>query len=324
MKSSIKLFLVERTVWIVAIIGYLAFAIAIPEVFLKLTAIDFVIRSGASIGIVALAIAICLISGSIDNSVPAIAGFAGVFVTLFVSKWFPGTPWIALVILALVIGALLGALNGFLIKKIRIHSFLITLATYIVFIGARKLLYEGAERMPSEMINRLGGGEITPGISYSTVILILLVILSWIFLNRTVTGVHIYAVGGNPRASALMGINVDSIRFRVHLLAGILAGLSGLLYVGYNRATTPEMLDFNLFDAFAMAIFGGIALSGGRGRIEDVFAAMFFISTLTLGMSIAGINVYLRQTVVGCFILIGIIVNALREKIRDRILMQLG
>jgi len=323
MKFSVKLFLIERAVWIVAIVGYLTFAIAIPKVFLKPTGLDFAIRSGAPIGIVALAISICLISGSIDNSVPAIAGFAGVFVTLFASKWVPGTPWIFLIILALLIGALLGALNGFLIRRVRIHSFLITLATYIVFIGARKLLYEGAERMPSEAINLLGGGEMIPGISYSTVIVILLVVLLWIFLNKTVTGVRIYAVGGNPRASALMGIDVDDIRFKAHLLAGILAGLSGLLYVGYNRATTPEMLDFNLFDAFAMAIFGGVALTGGTGRIEDVFAAMFFISTLTLGMSIVGINVYLRQTVVGCLILIGIIANALRGKIRDKILIQL-
>lgn len=323
MSLSVRLFLVERIVWIVAIAGYLVFAIAMPKVFMKPTSVDFVIRSGASVGIVALAVAICLISGSIDNSIPAIAGFAGVFVTLFASKWAPGTHWIFLIILALLIGALLGAVNGFLIKKIKIHSFLITLTTYIVLIGARKLLYEGAERMPSEAINLIGGGEIITGVSYSTAIIIIVAVLSWILLNRTVTGVWSYAVGGNPRASAMMGINVDNVRFKVHLLAGVLAGLSGLLYVGYNRATTPEMLDFNLFDAFAMAVFGGVALTGGRGRIEDVFAAIFFISTLTLGMALVGINVYLRQTVVGCFILIGIIVNALREKIRDKILIQL-
>lgn len=324
MSSSLTLFLIERTVWLITIAGFILFAAIMPEVFLNLTAIDFVIRSGVSVGLVSLGIAVCLIAGSIDNSVPAIAGFVGVFTTLFVSKWFPGTPWPILVLLALLVGGAFGALNGFLLRTIRIHSFLITLATYIVLIGARKLLYEGAERMPSWEINMLGGGQIIPGLSYSTIIFIVIVALLWIFLNRTVTGMRIYAVGGNPRASALMGVDVDGIRFRAHLIAGILAGLSGLLYVGYNKATTPEMLDFNLFDAFAMAIFGGIALTGGRGRIEDVFAAMFFISTLVLGMSIMGINVYLRQTVVGSFILIGIILNATRERIRDKILMQMA
>jgi ribose/xylose/arabinose/galactoside ABC-type transport system permease subunit len=227
-------------------------------------------------------------------------------------------------LLALLVGAGLGALNGFLITKIRIHSFLITLATYIVFIGARKLLYEGAERMPDKVINMLGGGQVVPGISYSTIIFIAVVAVLWAFLNMTVTGMRIYAVGGNPRASALMGVVVDDIRFRAHFIAGMLAGLSGILYVGYNEATTPAMLDFNLFDGFAMAIFGGVALTGGRGRIEDVFASMFFLSTLTLAMTIIGINVYLRQTVVGVFILIGIILNMVREKIRDRILMQMA
>ncbi|MEM0241397.1 MAG: ABC transporter permease [Candidatus Nezhaarchaeales archaeon] len=324
MRSSISLFLVERTVWLIAMTGYIIFAMIIPRVFLDLNAIDFVIRSGVPIGLVALGIGICLIAGSIDNSVPAIAGFTGVFITLFASKWFPGTPWPILVALALLVGGLLGAFNGFLVRTIRIHSFLVTLATYVMLIGVRKLLYEGAERMPCEVINLLGGGRMIPGLSYSTVIFIIVVVLLWIFLNRTVTGMRIYAVGGNPRASALMGVNVDDIKFRAHLLAGILAGLSGMLYVGYNMATTPAMLDFDLFEAFAIAIFGGIALTGGRGRIEDIFAAMFFISTLVLAMSIVGINVYLRQTVIGIFILIGIIMNIAREKIRDRILMKMA
>ncbi|MCL7394176.1 MAG: ABC transporter permease [Thaumarchaeota archaeon] len=324
MRSSISLFLVERTVWLIAIAGFLIFAAIMPRVFLDLGAIDFVIRSGVSIGLVALGIGICLIAGLIDNSVPAIAGFAGVFTTLFASKWFPGTPWPILLLLAILVGAGLGALNGLLIRKIKIHSFLITLTTYIVFIGARKLLYEGAERMPDKVINMIGGGQIIPGISYSTVIFIVVVAVLWVFMNMTITGMRLYAVGGNPRASALMGVDVDGIRFRAHLIAGILAGLSGILYVGYNEATTPAMLDFNLFDGFAMAIFGGVALTGGRGRIEDIFASMFFLSTLTLAMTIAGINVYLRQTVVGVFILIGIVLNMVREKIRDRILMQMA
>lgn len=324
MKPTVKLFMIERMVWFIAAIGYIVFMLTIPKVFLSLTAIDFIIRSVASVGIIALATAICLIAGSIDVSVPAIAGFTGVFITLFTSRWFPGAPDILIIILALLIGGFLGAINGYLVKKIRIHSFLITLATYIVFMGARKVLYEGAERMPSGLINMIGGDQIISGLSYSTVIVILLIPLLWFFLNRTVLGMRIYAIGGNPRASALMGVDVDGVRFRVHIIAGILAGLSGLLYVGYNRATTPEMLDFYVFEAFAMAIFGGIALEGGRGRLEDVLAAMFFISTLTLGMSIVGINVYLRQTVIGAFILIGIIVNTFRERIRAKILMQLA
>jgi len=324
MRSSISLFLVERTVWLIAIAGFIIFAAILPRVFLDLGAIDFVIRSGVSVGLVALGIGVCLIAGSIDNSIPAIAGFAGVFATLFASRWFPGAPWPIILLLAILIGAGLGALNGFLTRKIRIHSFLITLATYIVFIGARKLLYEGAERMPDKAINMIGGGQIIPGISYSTVLFISVVAALWVFMNMTVTGMRIYAVGGNPRASALMGVDVDDIRFRAHVIAGILAGLSGILYVGYNGATTPAMLDFNLFDGFAMAIFGGVALTGGRGRIEDIFASMFFLSTLTLAMTIIGINVYLRQTVVGVFILIGIILNMVRERIRDRILMQMA
>ena len=325
---KVKLLAVERLIWFIAVAGYLVFMFLLPRIFLDPANFDFIVRSGVSVGIIALAEAICLISGSIDVSITAIAGFAGVLIVTLRMAFFPGMEpslefQLLMIVLAFIVGAVLGALNGLLVKKVRIHPFLITLSTYIVFMGARKLLYEGSERVYSGIINIIGGGQIVRGVSYSLIIVLITMAILWVFLNYTVTGMRIYAIGGNPRSSALMGINVGNLRFLVHTLAGVLAGLSGLLFIGYNRATTPEMLDLNVFDAFAMAILGGIALEGGRGRIEDVFAGIFFISTLTIAMSVMGINVYLRQTVVGIFILAGVMINSLREKIRDRILAQI-
>ncbi|KXA99203.1 hypothetical protein AKJ41_05800, partial [candidate division MSBL1 archaeon SCGC-AAA259O05] len=104
-------------------------------------------------------------------------------------------------------------------------------------------------------------------------------------------------------------------------LGGVLGGLGGLLWVGRQGAYYPSMLGFNtIFMIFAMAVFGGISLRGGRGNIEDVVAGIFFIGTLFTGLSFLDVGVYLRYAIVGSFIIAGVIINSARFEIRDRLL----
>lgn len=320
---KIELLILERFVWILATIGYLVFVFLMFRIFIDISTIDFIFRAEAAVGILALAEAICLIAGTIDVSIHTIAGFVGVFILILGQSLLPGTPAELLIIIAPILGLVLGALNGYLVKRIRINSFLITLATGIVFQGIRRLMYEGSIQVENPLLLIPGGGFISKGLSYSLLIIIATTGLLWLILNRTVTGVRIYAIGGGPRASELMGIKVGDVRFLVHMIAGALAGISGLLFIGHNRATTPDMLDLRIFEVFAMAIFGGIALEGGRGRIEDVVAGVFFIGTIYVGMTLMGINVYLRDTVIGGFFLAGILINTLRQRLIDRITIRI-
>jgi len=312
---KVQLFLLGRWVWIIAIVVFISFFGS------SITDLIRIFRMYAAYGVLAIAVGISLLCGSTDASSPAIGGFAGVFVVEFGEIWFPGAPPILLLLLPLIVGAAVGAINGLIVSRTGVHSFFVTLATFLIFIGGRKLIREGTLWVRHSDSLLLLGREIIGGLDFSIALLLLMMFLAWLLLNYTRIGVRLYAIGGDATSARLMGINVENMRLFVHTLVGAMAALSGLIYVGDVGATSPEMMDLWLFWIFAMVIFGGIALGGGRGNIENVIAGMFFISSLDIGARGLGIPVHLIHFIIGALILLGIIVNLIVDKLRDRLLM---
>ena len=312
---KVQLFLLERWVWIIAIVVFISFF------GLSITDLIRIFWMYAGYGVLAIAVGISLLSGSTDASSPAIGGLAGVFVVEFGEIWFPGAPPILLLLLPLIVGAAVGAINGLIVSRTGVHSFFVTLATFLIFIGGRKLIREGTLWIKHSDTLLLPRREIIGGFDFSIAFLLLMVFLAWLLLNHTKIGVRMYAIGGDATSARMMGVNVENMRLLVHTLAGMIAGLSGLIYIGDVGATSPEMMDLWLFWIFAMVIFGGIALGGGRGNIENIIAGMFFIGTLDIGARGLGIPVHWIHFIIGTLILIGIIVNSIIDKLRDRLLM---
>jgi len=312
---KVQLFLLERWVWIIAIVVFISFF------GLSITDLIRIFWMYAGYGVLAIAVGISLLSGSTDASSPAIGGLAAVFVVEFGEIWFPGAPPILLLLLPLIVGAAVGAVNGLIISRTGVHSFFVTLATFLIFIGGRKLIREGTLWIKHSDTLLLPRREIIGGFDFSIAFLLLMVFLAWLLLNHTKIGVRMYAIGGDATSARMMGVNVENMRLLVHTLAGMIAGLSGLIYIGDVGATSPEMMDLWLFWIFAMVIFGGIALGGGRGNIENIIAGMFFIGTLDIGARGLGIPVHWIHFIIGTLILIGIIVNSIIDKLRDRLLM---
>jgi len=313
--------MLERLVWLIAIVGYTLFIFLSPGLFSDLSMTVEIFRIYAGYGVLAIAAGICLLSGSMDLSLPAIGGLAGVFVVEFGEIWFPGAPDILLLLLPLIVGAAIGAINGLIISRAGVHSFFVTLATSLIIIGVRKAIRPGTLWIKHSDILLLPGRGIIWGFNFSIAFLLLMVFLAWLFLNHTKIGVRMYAIGGDATSARMMGVNVENMRLLVHTLAGMIAGLSGLIFIGDVGATSPAMMDLWLFWIFAMAIFGGIAIEGGRGNIENVIAGIFFIGTVDIGARLLGIMVHLVHLVIGILILIGVIVNSIRVKMRDRLLM---
>jgi len=319
---KIQLFMLDRFMWIVAIAGYVLFIFLSPELFFNFSIVVDIVRVYAGYGVLAIAMGICLLSGSIDLSLPAIGGFVGVFVVEFGEVWFPDAPGILLFLLPLIIGAAFGAINGLIISKTGVHSFFVTLATTFLFIGARKAIRPGTLWITHNQILLLAGKKIMGQVSLSIVFLLAIVILIWLILNHTKLGVRMYAIGGKADAARLMGINVGKVRLLVHTIAGTFAGLGGLIFIGDVGATSPYMMDEWLVWIFAMVILGGIAIQGGRGNIENIIAGMFFIGTVDMGAHMLGITPVARvHFTIGILILIGIAMDSIIVKLKDRLLM---
>ena len=319
---KVQLFMLERFAWIIAIVGYTLFIFLSPGLFFDVSMVVDIFRVYAGYGVLAIATGICLLSGSMDLSLPAIGGFAGAFIVEFGEIWFPGAPSILLFLLPLIVGATIGAINGLIISRTGVHSFFVTLATSFLFIGMRKAIRPGTLWITHSDILLFPGRKIIGEFSFSIVFLLLIVILTWLILNHTRTGVRMYAIGGGADAARMMGIHVGNMRLLVHTLAGMIAGLSGLIFIGDVGATSPYMMDEWLFWIFAMAILGGIAIGGGRGNIENVIAGMFFIGTVDMGAHMLGITPVARvHLTIGILILIGIIMDSIIVKMKDRLLM---
>jgi len=320
--KKIQLFMLDRFIWITAIVGYTLFIILSPDLFFNFSMVVEIFRVYVGYGILAIAMGMCLLSGSMDLSLPAIGGLAGVFIVEFGENWYPGAPSVLLFLLPLIIGTVLGSLNGLVISRTEVHSFFVTLATSFLFIGARKAIRPGTLWITKSNILLLPGRKIIGELSFSIAFLVLIIITIWLILNHTRIGMRMYAIGGNADAARMMGINIGNMRLLVHTLAGLIAGFSGFIFVGDVGATSPYMMDEWLFWIFAMIILGGIAIGGGRGNIENVIAGMFFIGTVDMGAHMLGITPVARvHLAIGILILLGIIMDSIVVKVKDRLLM---
>ncbi|MFW6386301.1 MAG: ABC transporter permease [Candidatus Hadarchaeota archaeon] len=321
--KDIQILAAERLVWIIVFMSYAFFIFLNPGLFLNPFRIFKILDNRAAVGVIAVAQGLCLLSGSMDLSLPGIGGMAGATV-IAVGSYIGFTGWagVLLIFLPIILGALLGFFNGFVITKSGIHPFLITLASLLMFQGARQRIWYEGKGIFSGPVVFPGGGTIFGEIPFSVVLLVGITMALWVLLRWTNIGVRIYAIGENVKASELMGIDSGYNILFVHVMAGAISGLGGLLYLGNNMGYEPLMLEGTIFMVFAMAVIGGISLQGGRGNIEDVIAGVLFIGIVYVGLNMGlNINPHVIDMIIGIFIILGVIINSFRLDLRDRLLM---
>jgi len=244
-------------------------------------------------GLVAMAETIVMISGGLDVSVSAIVGLASVAAALVVR----GTgSWVLGVMGGLAMGLAAGALNGGLITKGRMNPVITTLATISVFSGFAYLITQGqAVGVSNDTFNAIGNGRVA-GIPIPVMILVLVAAVLIIFLARTDIGRSIYAMGGNPVAARLAGINLNRYKMGIYLLSGLVCGLAAVISTGRTNSGIPTTTQTDLnFQAITAAVLGGTALAGGKGTIVGTLLGVVIIGTLNNGMIILGVPVFYQM-----------------------------
>jgi ribose/xylose/arabinose/galactoside ABC-type transport system permease subunit len=267
------------------------------------------------IGILAIGMSLPLIMAGIDLSVGSIVGFVGM--TVFDLSILVGLPGIVVLVVALVLGAALGALNGFLIARFRLSPFIVTLAAMAVWRGATYAI-SGRQLNPELTVRPITDpfligidasyrsvyGSAYGALPATFIYLIATGVCTWWLLARTKLGRDLYSVGGNERAAFLAGINV----FRAKIVAYTLSGLSGAvvaLILTSRLTTSPEDLGSGIeLSAIAAAVVGGVSLSGGVGGTLGPVIGAFLIGTVYIGMQLQNVTTYAQPVVAG-IILIG-------------------
>ena len=277
------------------------------------------------IGIMAVGMAVVIISGGIDLSVGAIYALAAVLSALALRHFGPGGPGAGsspLVALAICVGVglLCGLVNGGLIVGLRMHPFIITLGTMAIFRGIA-LVASGGQSIgdfPPQLQN-LVKFQIGDGLTLVPPLVMLLVMAAgWIFLSRLAAGRRVFAVGGNETAAQYSGIPVRTVKLGVYLWSGGLAGLAALLAMGYyGSASSGDGKGYEL-NVVAAAVVGGSSLSGGRGSALGAMLGALIIQLITTGIIILGIDQNYSQIITGAVVVAAVVLDKFNSWLTQR------
>jgi len=251
-----------------------------------------------------------ILTGGIDLSVGAVLAAAAMIAML--ASLIPGWGMIG-VAAALVVGALLGLINGALIAFMRLPPFIVTLGTMTSVRGLARLFGHDNTVFNSDLpFAFLGNGSVL-GVPWLVIIALATVVVSWVILRRTVLGMRIYAVGGNPEASRLAGIKVWSITLFVYGMSGLLAGLGGALSAAKLYAANGLQLGQSYeLDAIAAVILGGTSFVGGIGSIWGTLIGALIIAVLSNGLILTGVSDIWQFIIKGLVIIGAVALDRLR------------
>ena len=241
-----------------------------------------ILRLAAGVGVVSIGMTFVIIGGGIDLSVGAIVALASVWsTTVATQQMVEDTHWIAMVGVALLVGAGCGLVNGLVIAYGNVVAFITTLAMLASARGLAEIISDKKTQIiPRKGFAEFFNGELL-GVSVQIWLFALVAAVGWILLNRTTFGRRTVAVGGNPEAARLAGINVKRHTVYLYVLIGVCSGIAALMLVA--RTTTGSSTHGTLWelDAIAAVVIGGTLLTGGRGTIVGTVLGVLIFSTLT-------------------------------------------
>jgi ribose transport system permease protein len=274
-----------------------------------------VLRQAAIISIVSIGEMLIMLLGGMDVSLGALLGFSGIVaVSLMVN--FNFSPFSAC-LASMAVGGGVGLINGLLVTKVRINSVIATLGMMNV-LGGLALAYTQGKTIVGPQLDQIAfisRGYLGP-VPIPVILMFVFYFVFYIVLNKTVFGAQIYAIGNNEKASWLAGIKVDRMKILAFMLAGLLAGFSGFMQASRQGSATSSMGSEFLFPILTAVILGGISLSGGKGKIQNTMIAAIFLMTITNGMVLLGISLYIQGIVSGLILIIALSLDRLRYRQR--------
>ena len=296
-----------------ALVGLIILCIALliaTPVFLTVPNIINIGIQAAVVAIMAFGMTFVIVTSGIDLSVGSVAALSAmVSAWMFSNVGLPG--WLTLII-GLLIGLLAGAASGLAIAYGKLPAFIATLAMMSVARGLTLVISGGTPVATSGAVNHLGA-DLGP-IPVPVIMLALAGVVCWFILSRTVLGRSLYAIGGNEEAARLSGIPVRRILVAVYALAGLFAGLAGLVLAGRLSSAQPQAgLGYEL-DAIAAVVIGGASLSGGSGKASGTFIGAVLLAVIRNGLNILNVSSFWQQVVIGCVIALAVGFDVFRSK----------
>jgi len=280
--------------------------------FLTTTNLLNVVRQIAINGILAIGMTIVCLTGGIDLSVGSIVAFSGIVTAGLLRD--KNLPMIVVILLAILVGAVLGLYNGYFIAYWNAAPFVVTLSMMTIARGMTYVYCDGRpiSNLPTGFL-AIGKGSIAR-IPAPTIILIVVFVLASIMLTKLKFGRYIYAVGGNENAAMVSGINVKRIKMMVYVLSGTACGIAAIILTARVSAGLPTAGSGYELDAIAATVIGGTSLSGGRGRLWGTMVGAILLGIVNNGLDLLNVSSFYQQIVKGLIILGAILIDSKRNQ----------
>ncbi|MFO7633882.1 MAG: ABC transporter permease [Caldilinea sp.] len=335
-KTDVQQFLLRGRAFIALILVTIVFTYLVPR-FLTPANLVILSKHVAINALLAIGMTFVILTAGIDLSVGSIAGMVamiaggmireGVILPQLGIIIYPHT-WM-IIVLALILGTLAGALSGYVITRFNVAPFIATLGMLYVARGIAGLRNNGYT-FPN-LVGRpeygntgfeiLGAGNFL-GANYSIWLMVILAVVAYIVTKRTPFGRHVYAIGGNERAAELSGVRVSRTKVMVYSISGFCSALVGLIIASQLVAAHPLIGDAFELNAIAAVVLGGTSLAGGRGGMGGTIIGAFTIGVMQDGMVMLGVSSFWQKVIKGAVIVLAVIIDQVQARMQERIALQ--
>lgn len=304
-------------IYLASLIVFILFSVLDPR-FIRMRNIMLIARNSSILLVASLGMTMVILMSQIDLSIGSIMSLSGVIVVVSYGK---GVPIVISLVIALILSMVLGLINGLLISKLKLDYWLVSFAMMGI-VGSLALVLSDSRTLPlnNAFMSGLGSGKIL-GLSYVTVIALLLFAATAFMLGYTKLGSNIYSVGGSEGAAHLSGINVYRTRVTVYVLSGLFAGVAGILLTAMSASASPIAGAEYSFTTMAAVVIGGTSFSGGKGGLGGTIMGVFLLRILASGLNFLGLRASLQKAVIGfviVFVLLFDAINMRRRRMQDQ------
>ncbi len=302
--SRLKSVLSNLSLPILLAVLVLVFSLLNDRFFTQLNLTNILVQN-FHIAVMSAAVLILMIIGGIDLSI----GYQISVVAVIVGKAIKEEIlpiWVAL-ILGILVCVVLSLFNGYMSKVLRSHTMIVSLGTMAVFQGISYLISNSKtfNALPVDFMY-IGQGRIGGWLPLNGIITLVVLLIIGYVLQKTYIGRQMYAVGDNPEAARLAGLNVWPIKYAAYILAGILVGITAILLTARSGSADSTMGPDLTFTGITACVLGGVALKGGEGTLWKVIVAVFILGVLSNGMQLVGLGTYPQYIAKGLIMLVSI------------------
>lgn len=339
--SSLAMTLLKGRTLFVLIILFIFFSVA-ADSFCTVNSLLLVCKHVAQYGILGIGMTYVIITGGIDLSVGSVVGLSGMIAGGLIQEGltlqFAGVTLYFCVpiitVICIVLGILVGMLNGWLVAKFKLAPFIVTLGTMYICRGFANLRsggntfasIKGSEALGNQGImlfdTRIFKVGSFPGIPIAAVLFLILALIAAFVLKKTPFGWHILAIGGNEKAARLSGIKVEKNIIMVYAISGACSALIGLVTMAQIAASHPSTGDSWEMNAIAAVVLGGTSMSGGVGTIGGTVIGAFVIGVINDGMTMCGVSEFWQKVIKGLVIILAVLIDQFQRNLQAKMALQ--